>query len=138
MANKKLRIFAPVNKSSRALLIRMCPPTLPNVFGTHVTWAYGVKPDASYPSHEVLCHITGIHRTPHAEILLCSVVGNTLREDGKPFHITLATSDGVPPAAALDDFNPGAVEVIAPISLTLQFKLEHAVVSHPTQLRRAA
>jgi hypothetical protein len=138
MANKKLRIYAPLNKSSRAHLIRVHSPALPNVFGTHVTWAYGVQPDASYPSHEVLCHISGIHRTPRAEILLCSVDGNTLREDGKPFHITLATAHGIPPATALDDFDPGAVHEIAPISLTLQFKLEHAVVSKPTQLRRAA
>jgi hypothetical protein len=137
MANKKLRVYAQVPGKTRDLLLRMVKPTLAQVFCQGLTYAYGVTSETSYPTAPVKVLIVGIHRTKRHEALVCSLHGDTQRPDGKLFHITLATAPGVPPAEA-GDINMADVEPISPITLDLQFKIEHARVTRPQALERLA
>lgn len=94
------RIGASLDAQHRVALLETFNPAFPNVHANGVTYAYRTLSSFVYPQELLECHIYGYHIGDGHDALLVTIDGNKTRPDGKLFHITLSTEDGVPPAQA--------------------------------------
>jgi len=94
-----LTINAMLGEEACQRLLAQFPPRHPNVFCRHVTMAYR-DCDLQWSLKPQLAMVIGEVVTSRFYTLALKLHGSHLRPDGRPWHITVATADGVPPAAA--------------------------------------
>lgn len=100
MKQQSWRIAASLNEEQRAALLETFNPAFPNVHANGVTYAYRTPSNYAFPLGLLECHIYGYHYGDGHDALLVTIDGKKTRPDGKMFHITLSTADGVRPAQA--------------------------------------
>ena len=100
MSNKHWRIAAKFSSAERATLLATFAPQFPNTYCTGITYAYRATREYNFPQGSIDARIYGYHRGEGHDALLVELgqAGMKRRPDGKLFHITLSTADGVPPA----------------------------------------
>lgn len=78
-------------------LFAILPPKHENVFAEHITCEYGVPEDTELPSQVDSVVVVGIAENDKVQALVVKVGANTQRPDGRLYHITLSTADGIKP-----------------------------------------
>ena len=124
-----LTISAPLTHAERRRIFRRFPPVHPNLFGRYVTMAYRDVSGLAPSPVPVIAIVTGEVVTARFQALALGISGGGYRPDGRPWHITLSTADGVAPGEA-QHFE---IENVAPIKdggfplmLSLTFDLRAA------------
>jgi hypothetical protein len=96
-----------LSEASRQQILSAFPPQFPETVCDHITINFGVDEDAPLPEGEPHIEIIG-----HAinkdgiEALVVSVNGETLRDDGKAYHITLSLDPNKNAPAEYDIMKP--------------------------------
>jgi len=95
MTNSVRTIAADLDFDTRHGILGMFPPIHRNVYAHHVTAAYR---DVNVRIHGLKTAIvTGQVVNDRVQVLLLRVDGDDYRPDGKLWHLTLSTAEGVPP-----------------------------------------
>lgn len=78
-----------ISDSSRSLLAKKFPPKYPDWIGHHVTVKFGVSKGAETEYDRTIpMQVIGYVDGDGIEALVVEVDGNTIRSDGKTYHIT--------------------------------------------------
>ena len=94
MSNAYKTIVADLSDDIRDQILNFFPPLHCNVYCWHVTAAYK---HCNVVVEDGIAIITGIVNTDRVQVLLLNINGSDFRPDGKPWHLTLSTAEGVPP-----------------------------------------
>ena len=79
--------------SEREELLRLIPPHYPNVVAHHVTYRHGVTSDYPLPEPQI-GFVVGEIMDKGVQAVVVEIMGNTIRPDGKRYHITWSLDDG--------------------------------------------
>ncbi len=121
--NKDLwRIGADVPAGFRTGILQRFHARHPQVFCKQITWAYGVDGDFYFPTWDLKCSVYGYHETATTQALALCVDEREYRPDGKLFHLTISTANGVPPVKAGELMVAHGIRPVAPIDCWLKFE----------------
>ena len=84
-----------LTKESRDKLLDSFPPVYENVIAHHITVVFGIPKNTHPPKKPKTVQVIGyINDGEGVEGLLVSVNGNTNRDDGSKYHITMSLANG--------------------------------------------
>ena len=117
-----------LSESDRTYLLRIIPPSYPDVIAEHVTCRFGVDDDMPLPTETGGIVVGHVDDGAGVQALVVEIGGTTQRPDGRTYHITwsLDRSAGRKPA----DSNEAILELGWET-----FPLQFPVGLHPAMFR---
>lgn len=114
---KKLNL----TEHSRKFILGTFKPIFKNVVCHHITLQYG-KLSECFGEDLTSGKVVGYLATEILQTVVVELAGNTKRDDGKIYHITLALADGIAPKQSNDELERVGFEICTPIDITLELE----------------
>ena len=133
MSKQRFISILEINPDERETILQYLIPIHDNLYLRHVTEAYNVGRHHPIPeATEVL--VTGFVENSQFQAFLVTVNGKSTREDGKPYHITISTADGVPPSMSGSARAEDVIMLDEPFSIMVTPKLIPRTIMKPEKL----
>lgn len=137
MANNVNVVSAILTPEQRTLVLNRFTPFFEDVFAFHMTWAYRVTEEFTFPRHPIVLVLDGYHLnecTDAATGYVASEAANLwterVRPDGTIVHVTLSTRPGTPPRDA-GLIRPQLIKRVEPLRLSITLVRRHATTLRP-------
>lgn len=111
-----------ISTESRSLLLSLFPPSFDRVVCHHITVLFGIPENSDLPNAQKIS-VVGYAKDDFAEVLCVAVDGNSIRPDGRHYHIThsLDSSSGKKPVYSNEVISdPVNVKTIDPIEISFK------------------